>query len=998
MAVVCLSLTVHIIGQQEKEENAPSFETIEEVVVIGTLIPSVAESNAVPVTTIDWDELKAIAPSDFKDIIASLSFTSSSLGLSSSNWVGDDGSYGQASINVRNVGNGATLVLLNGRRVLPSQFDQNGGSYVDIQVLTPNIAIEHIDILKDGTSAIYGSDAIAGVANVVTRDQFRGLDVQFYISQDYESGQQRDKTLEVLYGTGTEKFQVSFAMSLLDRTELGYDDRFERFGRSGLSSFGQPGRYVPQVGESGPQPVHSNFWWPQGGPDPSLNIGSLPDLECEKVAEADGAMGTLGLHPIFTNICVYDYSSLFAIVRPESMFQSRVAGEYELDSLGNLYFSFSRFGGDSSGGNSLYPDVRYVIIPSHNFGLQLDAARRGFEPVAYQGMQRLVGGTSASLYEERPVDTRDKFERKGFDFVLALDTELEFLHRSWSTDLSVSISHQKVVTHLPTDVISERMDLAFDGFGGEDCNPLTDVRGSGNLGIGNCFYFNSFQTSVYDPASGEKWIPSDLPWTPNPSMSVSDATRLYTNPPELLQWLHGVQMSDREVQQQTIDFSAFSDVARIGIYPIGFAWGFQFRSDEAATDYDPISNRFGFSFLNGDSDWNAQNSHLSLFTELNVPFTRELVANIALRHTQQFDPNTDSLDPKVSFRFNPRSDVTLRGSWGTSFKTGSLLQTGGNRSIFRNSSDPFSNAVSLAYRVSQAQGNPKLKPQDSTSLNLGVTWKPIDTRRLRFDMDLYAYEYRSLIVREGHQALIDRDNQLRCPSGINGDPSTGPLCGVWDHDGDGITSVFSIGQGIPDQVIRREDGYLVRTEPKYFNAHRLNTNGLDFAVSYLLSPTLLGEFKLKASLSRCFKYSLTLDSGETLDGLGKRNKANAIGRPMPVYKGRLSVLWSRATLSGSVHVNALAGYDDTSTQSTFLGAYIGTTDYIESMTTIDVQLRWTIKDWMSTVNSEVTFGIKNLLNEDPPLVTVDGAYDYYSHDPRGRIFFLNFRYVREGQN
>lgn len=80
------------------------------------------------------------------------------------------------------------------------------------------------------------------------------------------------------------------------------------------------------------------------------------------------------------------------MVRAETQYQFRVTGERELGPEQILYGSLARFRSESSGGNSYYPDVRYVIIPEHNLGLQLDAARRGFEPVPYQALQRVVGG------------------------------------------------------------------------------------------------------------------------------------------------------------------------------------------------------------------------------------------------------------------------------------------------------------------------------------------------------------------------------------------------------------------------------------------------------------------------------------------------------------------------------------------------------------------------------------------------------------------------------
>lgn len=993
--ILALLICTQLQSQATESQDSPATTSnldLEEVVVTGTRIATGIYPVAVPLTTLSEHDLSRAASPDLKDIFRNLSFNASSLGLSSSNWVGDDGSYGNASINIRNLGNGATLILLNGKRVIPSQFNQNGGSYVDIQTLVPNISLKKIEILKDGTSAIYGSDAVAGVVNLLTRDDFQGFDSRIFVSQDHESGQQRDTTIELLYGGEFERSKFTIAASVLRRSELTYADRFDRFGQSGLSSFGQPGRYVPLVDSEGPVSVERNYWWPNGGPATSQFQGSLPDLECEKAAQDDGPSGTLGLHPNFPFICVYDYSSFFGIVRPEDQYQVRLTNKIEVNERSSLRVTVGHFKATSTGENSYYPDVRYVVVPVHNLGLQLDAARRGFEPVPYQAMQRILGGSATTSFEDRPVETRDYFERKGTHLLVEMLTNFDLFERNWDANISLSVSSRKVTTHLPTDSATERTNLAFEGFGGPSCNPQSDIRGSGNLGRGNCYYYNSFQTSVYDPATGQRWIDSQNPWIPDPTLTVSEAMRKYRNPPELLQWLHAEYRSDRSLSQIVLDFAGHTNIGNFRGRPIGFATGVQFRRNTAESDYDDLSNDFGFSFLSGDTDWSNDTSSWSTFAEAHVRFSPVIQVNLALRGEQIHNPDAVSLDPKISLLATPSENFSIRISSGSSFKTGSLLQTGGSRTIFQNSSDPFSNAASLAYRASQARGNPNLDPETATSLSIGFTWKPYMLEGLEVNADWYGYVYNELIIREGHQELIDIDNRLRCPNGINGDPSAGPLCGVWDHDNDGVETVFSVGTGIPDKVIRREDGYLVRTEPRYLNANELTTSGLDFEVAYVFSHDSTGLYRFSTSIARFLEYELTLRSGETIDGIGKRNATNSIARPMPKLRSKSSIYWSKDQFDASIDINYIGGYEDNSTQTAFLGAYLGYADYIDPMTSVDASFGWCIERVIgSELPMRVSFGLKNLLNREPPLVIVDGAFDYYSHDPRGRIYLMRIQ-------
>lgn len=981
-------------------DNEQSAQEIEELIVTGTFIQSSADSAATPLTQLSSEQLGRFGATDFKDIVQNLSFNAGSLGTSASNWVGDDSSTGNASINVRNLGNGATLVLLNGKRFIQSEFNQNGGSYADVQTILPNIAIRRIDFLKDGASAFYGSDAVAGVANIVARDGFEGVELESNLSVDHESGQQRDLSIQGLFGRRFGDAVLTFSTSYLDRGELTYSDRFDRFGRSGLSSFGQPGRYIPQVDADGPRQVSSNYWWPSGGPDDTAFSGSLPDMECERASNDDGPMGSLGLHPQFSHICVYDYSTFFALIRPQEQLQTRSSLRWELGDNATLYSWFSNFRSNTSGGNSFYPDVRYVILPAHNLGLQLDAARRGFQPVPYQALQRVLGGASTSDYEERPVDTRDTSDRTGWNFVAGLDSFYEWLGLQWDSDLSISISNRKLAFRRPTDTINERIDLAIDGFGGPNCNPATDTRGSGNLGTGNCFYYNSFQTSVYDPVTGERWLESSQPWAADPSLTVSEAARQYKNPPELFQWVQGTYLTERSIRHLVVDWVANSTVGEFRGNDVDMAVGTQFQRESTKVNYDEVANVFGYSFLSGDQDWTNRISTWSVFSEVRMPIADHLELNAALRNTRTSHRNASSLDPKLALLADVSDDLAFRISWGTSFKVGSLLQTGGSRTIFRNSSDPFSNAVSLAYRSSQARGNPDLSPESADTLSAGFTWNPQKLRGFELNLDWYRYEYSDLIFREGHQALIDLDNQLRCPDGINGDPNDGPLCGVWDHDGDGVETVFSIGGGIPAKVIRRADGYLVRTEPRYLNAHSLTASGIDLELEYQIDyfEFAPGLFVTSFSLSHYLEYSLLLNDGQTLNGLGRRNATNFISRPMPRTRGRFEISWLGENQSRTLSVQSISGYRDESTQTAFLGAYLGYAPSIDSMTTVDVQYQYKLpKIGKHLSNLRLTVGIKNVLNEDPPLVIVDGAYDYYTHDPRGRIYYVRLGWEKGGE-
>ena len=966
---------------------------VEEVLVTGSYLKRQSREFASPLEVLDRERLDAIGAIDAKDLVRDMTFNAGSLGVSATNWAGDDSSHGNASVNLRNLGNGATLTLVNGRRTVNTTYDNSGGGYVDIQGLPPNIALERIEVVKDGASAQYGSDAVAGVVNFITRQDFQGLELQIDLGGDTETRQQRDLLVSALAGMRGDRGQLTVAASWLDRSGLSFADRFDRYGRSGLSSFGQPGRYVPQTPPAGGTPVASNYWWPAGGADPADFAGSLPDPECETAARDDGVMGTLGLHPDFPHICVYDYSSFFALVRPEEQGKLHSDGRWQLGPSATLYGSLSYSQQESSRGNSLYPDVRYVIVPAHHFGLQLDAARRGFEPVPYQAMQRILGGAVDTPAEDRPISTVSTSQRTNWRALLGVEADLDIRGTPWSLDAGVVSSRHQLRQHWPVDTLTSRMNLAFAGLGGAACDAASGSPGSGNLGSGECFYYNSFQTSVYDPVTGARWNTADAsPWAADPTLSVAQAARKYRNPPELLRWLQGAYATAAQVEQTVFDLVLTGTPFTLGNGELGVALGAQYRADETDVDYDDEANAFNFTFLTGDRDWRNRLRTWSVFAEALAPVTERLEATLAGRYASFETLDADSFDPKLALLLQATPALTVRASLGRSFRVGSLLQTGGSRTIFRNSSDPFSNAPALAYRASAATGNPTLAPERSRAFNVGLSWNPLGVLNgLSLVLDYYDYVYDDLVVREAHQELIDRDNASRCPNGVNGDAAAGPLCGAWDADGDGAVTVYSIGPGLPDKVIRRADGYLVRTEASYLNAPSLESSGVDLALAWSWGGEA-GRFRAFANVSRTLSYDIILADGARIEGAGSRNAGNSIGRPMPKVRADVGLHWQRGDHAATLTVRTIDEYRDDTSQSAFLGAYIGYAEIIERMTTVDAQYRIELPaPPFASGASELTIGAVNLLNQSPPLVNVDGAYDYYTHDPRGRMLSLRWR-------
>ena len=961
------------VPQRSMAEDAGE---IEEVVVTGSYIKKSAADSPSPLSVVTRADIEEIGAIDIKDIVKNLTYSSGNLGGSSTAFFAGDSSTGNASLNLRNLGNGATLVLINGKRTVNTDFDLVGSAYVNVQNIIPNIAIERVEILKDGSSALYGSDAVAGVVNFITRQDFEGLELSVDYATDYTTGVQDDLSLAMLVGVSGDRGNISASASYLDRKELNIGDRYDRFGRTGLSTFGQPGRYAAL---SAIKPDTTSYFVPGG----STKFGEGADPDCDLAAAADGPMGVQG------NVggkCIYDFSSFFALVQPDETWKFNVDANLAISDSVEFFGSASYSDSFSDRNNSLYPDVSFATIGPDHFGNQLDAARRGIQPAKLLAMQRMMGGTVDSDKTERPLETRSTYERSYFATTAGITADLD---SGWTLIASLGHSEAQYMGVNPSDTVTSNVDAAYVGLGGPDCDPLTGTAGSGNLGTGNCYYYNSFATSTYDPVTGSKWNVSDTSaWAADPTLSVQEAARKYQNPVALLQWMQG-EIGVQTTRKQTVaDIVLSGDVFDMKHGAFGIALGAQYRDEATKTDIDAVSNNNNFKFIYGAQDWTNEAETYGLFAEAFIPIAASAELQFAGRYESFRDLGEDTFDPKLTLLIRPNEDLSLRASVGTSFRVGSLLQTGGKNTALLNSTDPVSGTGGLAFRPTLTSGNPDLVPETSTMFNVGVSWIPTEgvLEGLSMDVDYYNYRYEDLISREAHQDLINQDNALRCPNGLNDDPDAGELCGVSDQDGNGVNEFYSVGAGLPDKVIRRADGGLLRTEAVYFNAPSLETSGIDFALAYAWDTQMAGSFKAQMNGSYTLAYDITTDKGAKIDGVGSRNNGNSIGRPLPQYKLNANLRWMYHTQAMVATVRYIDDYKDDTPQSALRGSYGFLAPTIGSHTELDLQ--YSLQEiGVFGGSSTFVFGIKNLTNKEPPIVNVDGGFDYFTHDPRGRIFY-----------
>ncbi len=198
-------------AQQADDEDVE----IEEVLVTGSYIRGSALDAPSPVQLIDRASIEAQGAAQIWDVIKNLEINSGS--ISNENTDGALTSMGTlsgtANVNLRNLGENSTLTLINGKRQVAAATTTNtGGEFVDINTI-PLVMVERIEVLTDGGSALYGSDAVAGVINVIMRTEFEGLEVYGDIQGMQSAGSLFDKTGSVIWGWASDDSNTHFVLA-----------------------------------------------------------------------------------------------------------------------------------------------------------------------------------------------------------------------------------------------------------------------------------------------------------------------------------------------------------------------------------------------------------------------------------------------------------------------------------------------------------------------------------------------------------------------------------------------------------------------------------------------------------------------------------------------------------------------------------------------------------------------------------------------------------------
>ena len=839
---------------------------IEEIVTTGSLVNN-PEQDASPVDVFTKEDFENFNISNFAEI--SKYITSSSGSHFQTNALGGV-DQGMASITLRGLDHSSTLLLINSKRHTFAGTPSNQGEgYIDVNII-PEIAIKQIEILKEGATSLYGSDAVAGVVNVLTQKDFEGfkLRVSNFETTNYN---QNDKTLGLLIGSNYKNGSYVFGLNILDRSALSASE-------------------IPGIAELGLSGLGKSF---KISADDTVNSGMysgsyvanqfVPDPQCESNGGVlDGSR------------CKFLYGTRFNIVNDEDHAKAYANLSFERS---NFIYEVS-FMGSMVEVNDNPQSPSYPALPFLSREIQPNQGGNPFNvPVTWYG--RPLGSEFNSPYSPKDI--------KQYNLNQTINTSI---NESSRLEVSLTMSSHSN-DHYRPDIIDSRFLEALSG--------TTMGQSSGNL-----TYWNIFDSSQ--------------------------------NSQELINYVKGAEVSSKEATLKTLDF-----IFRTNADSYEIAYGFQFNEEELEILYDDIS-RAEFDadgkiiksadlfFLGGGVNVSKNRNKYAGFFEIQSKSIKNIDIKIAGRF-EEFE-NDSSFDPKISFKYIASKNITLRGSRSSSFSMPSMAQMfssdinlGSVRDF--NGDSPF---------VRQAQiGNPNLKPATSKNLNIGLIF---ENQKQRLSIDYWNIDYKNRIEAQSAQVILNTD-----PDGLS--------------------------------ITRNSSGDLIGVTTTYFNEESTEVSGVDLNFNRLISTSdNYGNVSLSINSTTLIKFltpALGNESNETMiDRVGKFNyDTNTHSLP----KNRINAFlnWQYQDFDINFNSRYIDGYSN-QREINSLGSSYGYTNSVNSFFVHDLSVKKPIKTNKGQIDIKVS--IINLFDESAPRLydAPDFSFDTRAHDPRGRIFGINFEY------
>lgn len=906
-------------------------EGIEEIITTGTLIRGSSTIGALPITVINRNDIEALGAPTTTDIVNEMVINTGSENRSNA-LGGQNRNTGTANINLRGLGLDKTLVLFNGKRqVIHSTSAGSGASFVDINMI-PSIVLERLEILKDGAAATYGSDAVAGVVNMITRTDFTGLEISASYRDRMESPNQANWDVSGIWGWENASTNLVIAAAYSEVEQLVASDMpFASFANDsilnanrGVSTLAGPGAFIPLA-----NPTTGFFAGaPLAGVPLIANDASSPAPDCGPeglVFNVFGGTADVGL-PAFTGRCGYSFVKHFNLADDQEKINLWSTLRSDIGDNAEFYGEFAYYSVDVSniGNSPSFPVLNFVVMPATH-------------PANPHGVPGIYLGRPYGQSQPTQTSFRD------YETYRAVGGIQGEFGNGWYFDASVSYSSNNVKESSPT-VIQQRFADAINGLGGPNCDTAT-----GTPGVGDCFWFNPFSTRFSNPA--------------------------LANDPSIEPFMRSTNDLDQTADLLVLDAVFSGDLFEIGAGTVQGAFGIQFRDESLDVNRNLEATIPGtFVFIGGGIEIDRSQDVYALFGELAVPLADNFEAQLALRYEDYGSGIGDTIDPKLAVLWTVNDVVSLRGSVSTTFRAPTLHQRFNQETNLIALPDvpKGGGAPVTGFKAADTAGNPNLLPESATTFNVGIVLA--GTENFSFTLDYWNFDFEDVIAVENAQIKVAIENTL-C---VNRTPDC--------RDPDIIRNALP-GEDPNDNL--QHSGEISRVIVPFINAPTVETDGIDVSAVYDFPTAGANEFMLGLDVSYMLNYDISSVPGVVggsvttvnIDAVGNRNELN-IASPLPQWRANFTLGWSNDRHSARAIVRHIDEYtDDKTAAQTF-------NSVIDSYTTVDLHYNYTFANDKTTLALNVT----NIADEDPPFADQDLNFEARTHDPFGRQYQLVFRH------
>ncbi len=965
-------------------------EVIEEVVVVGTQIKGANISEALAVSVFDAEDIDILGVDSGEELLQLIpengqNFFSEAENISGGvNSVrGDIGAF-----NLRNLGTGNTLVLLNGRRLVNAatyQTEAVGGSFVPVNSVNSNVVpvygIERVEVLRDGASAIYGADAVAGVVNTVLKSDFEGFKVRFKWAE-YQHLPRDDQTFTLEWGKSFNEDRtnlgVFFNYYQRDRVNSQDDNRWADADFRRLIPEDSPWAGNTRFRNTSINAIYGQF-------DVVTGLDASHSLRQNGIVDSSGEFETFpGGHAN----CEYDLGNGTC-----GAVDGAGLGHYNLNDNRDLASELDRY--------NLFVYINHELVGGMESFTEISA---------YKSISNLIRHPSASLSTSKlrvaenhyynplgPCGSPNRLP----DDVIGADVPC--------TGLELTIDNYRFVEVprlIDNDGDTYRILQGLRGIYGEwdwetafswsraTKNDITHQRIS-NILMQEAL--NDPTLAAYNPFSGgvESHIERTLV-----SVARESETKLLT---------YDFKFSNR-------------DIFSLPGGQVGFVAGFEYRRESFEDDRDPrLDGTIQFTTARGltfpfvsdvvnsspTPDNKGDRNITSFFGELQLPLLSNLDVQIALRY-EDFSDVGDTTVAKVAFGWRPVEPLLLRGSWSEAFRAPNLVTI--NEDIVARSNtridyacqyaadyggDPEQDTIDCENSIQRtAQGSADLQPEESDNYSLGFVYEPIDN--LTLTLDYWRIEKTATIglFGEVNHSLLDlllRREQAR-EQGL-GNCDTATFNPAINRDDDAL--------GADQAAIYRAAGIcpagaILSTSDKYANLDDRTLAGHDIGIYYEID-TNVGTFSMKYNGS--FLDTYDQEAGGDAALLLSAQTAGIIPAAYPVSgfddligrdgnqdeKHSLRVRWRRTNLGAAITMYRLGSFY----QSSLTMMDDGTRYVIPSFTTYDATFDYRTR--LADANTRFRLGVKNLTDERAPLADRYFGYFADAHQDYGRYFYFEVR-------